>query len=305
MRRINLFLGAILLLQLFAIIGLSQSDKLSGRWEGKLMSPQGELPANATFKKEGDKYTGTITGQRGDLQLKDIKVDGDKITAKAEIETGQGALQINYAFTLQGDALKGAGSLDFNGTPFSFDIDLKRAAAGAAAAPAQDAGQSQPQRQRVSVPQPQQKQTIDYFVGQWSFKYVGRESALGAAPREGVVTFTKRADGKTLDAVTEGKHDGGAFKESAVITFDEATKQLTYSEKLASGVHLSSRGDWSSPISIRFAIEPVKVKNQTLQLKRIISVVAAHSFTVTEELSEDGGPFVRLGTAIYSKVGAQ
>ena len=305
MRRIVIIFGAILLLQLFAIIGLSQSDKLSGRWEGKLMSPQGELPANATFKKEGDKYTGTITGQRGDLQLKDVKVDGDKVTAKAEIETGQGPLQINYTFTLQGDALKGTGSLDFNGTPFSFDIDLKRAGAGAAAAPAQDAGQAQQQRQRVSVPQPQQKQSIDYFVGQWSFKYVGRESALGAAPREGVATFTKRADGKTLDVVTEGKHDGGAFKESAVITFDEATKQLTYSEKLASGVHLSSRGDWSSPISIRFAIEPVKVKNQTLQLKRTISVVAAHSFTVTEELSEDGGPFVRLGTAIYSKVGAQ
>jgi phage baseplate assembly protein gpV len=305
MRRIVIIFGAILLLQLFAIIGYSQSDKLSGRWEGKLMSPQGELPANATFKKEGDKYTGTITGQRGDLQLKDIKVEGDKVTAKAEIETGQGALQINYTFTLQGDALKGNGSLDFNGTPFSFDIDLKRAGTAAAAAPAQDAGQAQPQRQRVSVPQPQQKQTIDYFVGQWSFKYVGRESALGAAPREGVATFTKRADGKTLDVVTEGKQDGGAFKETAVITFDEATKQLTYSEKLANGVHLSSRADWSSPISIRFAVEPVKVKNQSLQLKRTISVVAAHSFTVTEELSEDGGPFVRLGTAIYSKVGAQ
>ena len=119
------------------------------------------------------------------------------------------------------------------------------------------------------------------------------------------MTFTKRADGKSLDAVTEGKHDGGAFKETALITFDEATKQLTYSEKLASGVHLNSRGDWSSPISIRFTVEPVKAKSQTLQLKRTISIVAAHSFTITEELSEDGGPFVRLGTAVYSKVGAK
>jgi hypothetical protein len=33
--------------------------------------------------------------------------------------------------------------------------------------------------------------------------------------------------------------------------------------------------------------------------------VAAHSFTVTEELSEDGGPFVRLGSAVYTKVGAK
>ncbi|HSF25481.1 MAG TPA: hypothetical protein VLE20_14745, partial [Blastocatellia bacterium] len=55
-------------------------------------------------------------------------------------------------------------------------------------------------------------------------------------------------------------------------------------------------------ISIRFTIDPIKVKGQTVQLKRVISIVAAHSFTVTEELSEDGGPFVRLGSAVYSKV---
>ncbi len=303
MQRVLIVFVIILLSQLVAVGGLSQSDKLVGRWEGKLIAPQGEVPATATFKKEGDKYTGTITGQRGDLQLKEIKVEGDKITAKADIETGQGALTINYAFTLQGDVLKGVGSLDFGGTPYSFDVDLKRAAAGAAATP--EAAPAQPQRQRSNVPQPQQKQTIDYFVGQWTFRYVGRESALGIAPREGVITFTKRADGKTLDAVTQGKHDGGAFKETAVIIYDEASKQLTFAEKLANGVQLNSRGDWNSPISIRFTVEPVKTKNQTVQLKRTISVVAAHSFTVTEELSEDGGAFVRLGTAIYSRVEAK
>jgi len=46
------------------------------------------------------------------------------------------------------------------------------------------------------------------------------------------------------------------------------------------------------------------VKGQTLLLKRIISIVAGHSFTVTEELSENGGPFVRLGSAIYTRVAA-
>lgn len=89
------------------------------------------------------------------------------------------------------------------------------------------------------------------------------------------------------------------------MVWDEATKSLLFTEKLANGVQLSSKGDWSSPIAIRFAIDPVKIKGQTVQLRRTISVVAAHSFTVTEELSEDGGPFVRLGNAIFSKVGAK
>ena len=89
-----------------------------------------------------------------------------------------------------------------------------------------------------------------------------------------------------------------------MITFDDATKMMTFSEKLANGVQVRSTGDWRSPISIRFTVEPIKIKSQTFALRRIISVVAAHSFTVAEELSEDGGPFVRLGSAIYTKVGA-
>jgi hypothetical protein len=298
------------LIQGFTLLCFAQADKLTGRWEGKLAMPQGERPATATFKKEGDNYTGTITGQRGDLQLKEIKVEGDKITAKAEVETPQGNLVINYTFKLEGDSLKGQGALDFNGNPFTFEVDLKRAAAGStsgapAAPPTQAPAPTQApegQRQRSNVPQPQQKQSIDYFVGQWSFKYIGRESAFGLAPREGLVTFTKRPDGKSVEGTTVGKHDGGAYKETSVITFDEATKMMTFMEKLAGGVQLNSKGDWSSPISIRFTIEPIKVKGQTLQLKRIISIVAAHSFTVTEELSENGGPFVRLGNTIYSRV---
>jgi hypothetical protein len=114
-----------------------------------------------------------------------------------------------------------------------------------------------------------------------------------------------RPDGKTLDAKTVGKADGKPYTESAVITFDEATKMMTFSERLGNGMQVQSTGDWKSPISIRFTVEPIKAKGQTLALRRIISVVAGHSFTVTEELSEDGGPFVRLGSAIYTKVGAK
>jgi hypothetical protein len=308
MRRVFIVFATMVLIQVFVAISFAQGDKLTGRWEGKMSTMQGERPATATFKKEGDQYTGTITGMRGDLQLKEIKIDGEKVTAKAEIETPQGNLVINYTLKLEGESLKGQGALDFNGNAVTIDVDLKRAAAGstpsAPTAPSQAPAQSQGegQRPRSNVPQPQQKQSLDYFVGQWSFKYIGRESAFGMAPREGVVTFTKRPDGKSLDGTITGKHDGGAYKESLVIVFDEATKMMTFTEKLASGLQVNSKGDWTSPIAIRFTVEPVKVKGQTLQLKRTISVVAGHSFTVTEELSENGGPFVRLGNTIYSKV---
>jgi len=311
----------IMSVQLLSVAVFAQQDKLVGRWEGKAQSPQGERETSLVIRKEGDVYTGVMPGMRQgmEIQLKDFKIDGDKFTAKADIETPQAAITINYSFTLAGETMKGQGALDFGGQSITIDFDFKRVSADAGAAPAAPAGQQPgaqgqaqgqgqgqgPQRQRVEVPQPQQKQSIDYFVGQWNYKYIGRESALWPAPRECMVTFTKRADGRSVEGVSECKHEGGAFKDSMVIVFDEATKTLVYTEKLGSGATLASKGDWTSPISIRFAIDPVTAKGQKLQLRRTISVVAGHSFTVAEELSEDGGPFVRLGSAVFSKVGAK
>lgn len=298
MRRALIVISAVIL-QCFAIIGQT-SDKLEGRWTGTVDGLQGKQNAVATFKKEGDKYTGSISGLRpgSDAVLKDIKIDGDKVTAKTEVDTPQGNVVINYAFVVQGETLKGKGEVEFGGQTYGFDFDLKR---GGEAATGQPQVQNIPPPRR-EVPQPQQKQSLSYFVGQWSFNWIGRESALGPAPREGTTTFTLLPDGKSLDVRTEGKSDGKAFAETAAITFDEATKKMTFSERMASGVQIQSKADWSSPISIRFTVDPIKVKGQTLQLKRVISIVAAHSFTVTEELSENGGPFVRLGSAIYTRV---
>jgi hypothetical protein len=308
MRR-SLIVWAILLIQSISISVVAQEDRLAGRWEGKVQSPQGERPTTVIFKKEAAGYLGRAAGLRPgtEIQLKDVKVEGDKITAVADVETPQATITINYSFTLEGETMKGQGALDFGGQTMTFDISLKRVS-NDTEGPLTSAAQEQAggrQRQRVDVPQPQQKQSIDYFIGQWSFKYMGRESALWPAPREGVLTFTKLPDGKSAEGVIAGKHDGGAYRENVVVSFDESTKILTFTEKLSSGTVLNSKGDWTSPISIRFTIDPVKVKGQSLQLRRTISIIAAHSFTVAEELSEDGGPFVRLGSAIFTKAGAK
>lgn len=306
----------ILFIQLFTWSVWAQDARLAGRWEGKTSSPQGERDTVANFKSEGGSLTGTITGMQGDIPLKDIKVDGNKVTAKAEVQTPQATLVINYSLVLEGDALKGKGALDFNGNPFEFEIALQRAG-GSAAAPTnngvastaratgapQAAGAARPSR--ASVAQPQQKQSLDYFVGAWNFNYRGRDSALGLGVREGVVTFTKSADGKSVTGQVVGKNDNGAYKETVTITFDETTKAFVTTEKLASGPTLNLKGDWSSPIAIRMANDPLKIKGQTVKLRRMLSVIAAHSFSITDELSEDDGPFMRLGNAVFAKVEAK
>jgi hypothetical protein len=310
MRRLVIVFGMILMIQALAVSAPSRQDKLVGRWEGKIQSLQGERPLTLTFRKEGEVYTGKMPGLRPDseINLKDIKIDGNKVTAIADVETPQGAITINYTFMLEGETMTGQGALEIGGQNISFDINLKRASAdpSSVGTPPQTQPPAQGQQQRrPSVPQPQQKQSIDYFVGQWTYKYVGRESALGPAPRECTLSFTKRADGKTLDGAAACTSDGKAYKDSFVIVYDDATKMMTVSEKLGSGVTLNSRADWTSPISIRFTVDPVKAKGQSLQLRRTISVVSAHSFTIAEELSEDGGPFVRLGSAVVTRVGSK
>jgi hypothetical protein len=298
MRRSFIVLGASLLLHLLAVAGLAQQDRLQGRWEGTAKSFQGERPATVIFKRESDAaYTGTITGLQGPIPFKEIKVEGDQVTANAEVDSPlAGRVLVNYKFVLQGETLKGEGSVEVGGQTYDFTIELKRVSTSTALTEQEERRSTRP-----LVPQPQQKQSLDYFVGQWAFKWVGRESALGpGGRREGMTTFKLAPGGKTLESHTDGKSEEGSYQESAVIGFDEATKMLSFSEQRA-GPHITSKGDWSSPISIRFTVDPIKVQGQTLRLRRTIAVISAYSFSVTEELSEDGGPFVRLGQAIFSK----
>src|SRR6185436_12391571 len=133
--------------------GYAQADKLEGRWAGTVDGIQGQQPAAANFKKDGDKYSGSISGLRpgAEAPLKDIKIDGDKVTAKTEVDTPQGAVVVNYAFVVQGDSLKGKGEVDFGGQNYAFNFDLKRGGEAPASAASNQAAQQPPRRE---VPQP-------------------------------------------------------------------------------------------------------------------------------------------------------
>jgi hypothetical protein len=155
---------------------------------------------------------------------------------------------------------------------------------------------------RVSPPQPLQTQGLEYFEGAWSFTWTGRESPVSPGPRSGVVTFTRAGAGGPITIAASGTSEaGGAYKESGSMAWDTGKKTLTVKEKLAGGLELTSTGDWSSPISIRFESAPVKAGGQTIRLRRTYGIVSAHSFTVAEELSTDGGPFVRSGGGVFSR----
>jgi len=161
---------------------------------------------------------------------------------------------------------------------------------------------TRPRAPRESPPQPQQKQGADYFVGSWNYSWTGRESAITAGPRTGTVTFAKGSNPAVLTMTGEGTSEAaGAFKESGTLTWDEAKKTVTLHERLGGGTEITGTGDWSSPIAIRYESAPVTVQGKTVRLKRLYSIHNATSFSVTEELSTDGGPYVRLGDGTFQK----
>ena len=102
-------LSMALLVLVAAGITWAQQAQLEGRWEGTVDTEAGQMQSAATFKKEGASYTGSITGLMGgpDAPLKELKVEGTKITARALFD----GLVINFTFFLQGDTLKGEGEL--------------------------------------------------------------------------------------------------------------------------------------------------------------------------------------------------
>lgn len=141
MRRLLIVAAVILLAQFISLAALAQqgdsakpkesasSKGLEGNWTGTIKSPNGDQDTSANFKKDGDAFTGALSSPQGDLPLKNIKLDGDKVTAKADIESPNGTVVINFSFTLKDDTLNGKGEVAVNGQSFAFDINLKRAAA--------------------------------------------------------------------------------------------------------------------------------------------------------------------------------
>ena len=285
------------------LVRAAQQDPLEGRWEGTVQSMQGESKASMSFKKASDGYTGQVSrlrGEGGEIALTQVKLNGSQLSAIASVETPNATIEVKYQLVLEGDSLKGKGLVEFGGQTFELTYDLKRAAPGSRPA-AEQQGQTGPQ-QRPGVPQPQQKQSPQYFAGRWTFNWLARESPLGpSGPVDGTVTCTLGPDQKTLQCQTEGKSETGNTHGTSTITFDETSKMATYVERLPNGVEIRSTGDWSSPISIRFKVEPVKTGGHLLNLRRTISIISAFSYKVTEEISTDGGPYERLGQGLFTK----
>ena len=169
----------ILLVVACAVPIMAQGGGVAGTWDVTLNSPQGTFNLQFNLKQDGEKVSGVVKGQRGELPLEGT-VKGKDVTLKWTTKYQDNDLPITLTGALDGSAMKG--SADYGGFAQG-DFTAKRAADAAAApsspAPAAAAGD----KTDVS--------------GAWAFQV---ETPAGS----GTPTFTFKQDGEKLSGQYKG-----------------------------------------------------------------------------------------------------
>ena len=98
-----------------------------GTWKLEYTIGDQQRTATLTITKDGDKLAGTMDwADQKDAKLKDVKLKDAELTFSAERVLGETKIPIDYKFTVDGDALKGKGSVKRGEETTEFDITGKR-----------------------------------------------------------------------------------------------------------------------------------------------------------------------------------
>jgi hypothetical protein len=163
--------------------GNGSTANATGDWDVALNTPGGVRNLKATFKLEGEKLSGLIKSERGEIPIEGT-VKGKEVKFSYTIKYMDNDLLITMSGNLEGDDIKGA--VDFGG--FAQDEwSAKRASASTAGSGSATA---------ATASQPKSNEKID-LTGTWNFQV---ETQAGS----GSPSFTFKQDGEKLS----GKYKG-------------------------------------------------------------------------------------------------
>jgi hypothetical protein len=107
-------------------VAANQADPV-GTWKCEYNIGDQKRTSTLTIKKDGDKITGTMSWpDQKDANLQDLKLKDGELTFSAERVVGGNSFHVVYKFMINGDALKGKGTLDVGGEKRDFDIEGRR-----------------------------------------------------------------------------------------------------------------------------------------------------------------------------------
>jgi hypothetical protein len=286
--------AVVLILTLSAAVTLSAqrggapagpADPLAGAWRGTLRSSaETQTALVISIVKKGDVYSGVVnTGGTTEAPIRKIDLTGNRLVVDAGSDSKLGDVALTTELMVDGNKATGSGTFSVGPHRFPVTIELTR-------------------RPRAEVIQPQVAQRADYFVGRWTFEYLGGEfPPLSAGSRSGTATFTKTGTSNFVSGVIENDLGGKKTQDRITLGFDPDTRMLAVVERRADQTELISVASWQSPLAISFTTSPVVSGGKTYQLRRVIQVLNEQSFDIVEEFSVDGGALRRLGNARYSR----
>jgi hypothetical protein len=218
------------------------ADPAVGAWRGTIRTgvDAPTTPLVVSIVKRGDDYAGAINiGGANEIALQRVTVAGGRLTLHSAADSKIGAIALTAELTLDGNKATGAGTLLVGSLPTSILIELQR-------------------QQRADVLQPVVEQRAAYFVGRWTFEYLGEEFLpLSPGSRTGTATITATSQDAIAGAI-KGTVDGKPYREQWSMTFDPATQMLAVIERRAGGPELLSIANWQTPLAIRFTTAPVR-----------------------------------------------
>ena len=89
---------AALVLALSLVAAPAFAADVDGKWAGTISTPGGDFPVAFEFKADGATLTGTTQSPDGmSINIKDGKIDGDKVTFGVSLDFGGMAIDIVYS----------------------------------------------------------------------------------------------------------------------------------------------------------------------------------------------------------------
>lgn len=116
--------------KLFSLVGaiaLSMSmyaADATGKWIGKMETPNGSRDVTMNFKADGAALTGTVSGRNGDTPIENGKVSGDDISFTVTRKFNDMEFKIDYKGKVSADSIQ----LKFNMMDNEVSLTMKRAA---------------------------------------------------------------------------------------------------------------------------------------------------------------------------------
>ena len=101
------YFAAVILVSMFFVAAHSamKADELLGRWSFTISDVPPEYESGfMTFEQKDDKTTGYVEATGGKMEMKELKIDGGKVSFKMEFDGGM----IDYKMTLEGEKLNGS-----------------------------------------------------------------------------------------------------------------------------------------------------------------------------------------------------